>query len=63
MSRMAQGGEETFVEPQLPGQRNWLRSGFQSLTHFNQIFRSIVGETLSEYNRQRLPSASTQSPL
>ena len=31
-------------------------AGFQSLTHFNRVFRSIVGETPSEY-RLRLPNA------
>ena len=34
-------------------------AGFQSLTHFNRVFRSIAGETPSEY-RQHLPSAGTQ---
>jgi AraC-like DNA-binding protein len=30
--------------------------GFQSLTHFNRVFKNIVGQSPSEY-REKLPSA------
>ena len=29
--------------------------GFQSLTHFNRVFKNIVGESPTEYRREAVP--------
>jgi AraC-like DNA-binding protein/ligand-binding sensor protein len=50
--------KELLVRPNLRVSEIAYQVGFQSLTHFNRIFKKIVGESPSEYRAELLPLAA-----